>query len=414
MPIRGSISIPGDKSISHRSLMIASLINGKSIIHNLSTGMDVNSTKNCLAACGTNFSNQNDSVLVGGGFFKSPETPLDCGNSGTSARLLSGLLVGKKIDVQLIGDESLTSRPMDRIIAPLKKMGAKIESSNGRLPINILSSELKSINYEIPIASAQVKSCLILAALDCNDKTILKEQTKTRDHTEIMLQKLGVNIKLDSSIVIEPLKQNLEPFSINIPGDPSSAAFFASSAALIPNSDLTIKNLLANSTRIAFFDVLKKMGAIVSWGNMRKEMGEIIGDVNIKSHPLSGIHLSGEVIPSIIDEIPIIAVLATQADSPTIIRNAEELRHKESDRIDAICYNIKKMGIDIIEMKDGFIINPEKKLVNAEIKTFGDHRIAMAFSIAELLTSSNNVFDDLTCIDISFPNFFNILKTILK
>ena len=414
MPIRGSIEIPGDKSISHRSLMVASLINGESIINNLSTGLDVNSTKNCLASCGIDFSKKDGSVLVKGGVFKSPKIPLDCGNSGTSARLLSGLLAGKGIDVQLIGDESLANRPMDRIIVPLKRMGAKIESANGRLPIKISSSKLKSINYEIPIASAQVKSCLILAALDCSEKTILKEQTITRDHTEIMLQELGAKITSNSSIDIEPLKKSLQPFHINVPGDPSSAAFFASSAALIPNSDLTIKNLLANSTRIGFFDVLKKMGAIISWSNMRKEMGEIIGDVNIKSHPLSGINLSGKVIPSIIDEIPMIAVLATQADSPTIIRNAEELRHKESDRINAICHNIKKMGIEIIEMKDGFIINPGKKLVNAEIKTFGDHRIAMAFSIAELLTSSKNVFDDLACIDISFPDFFKILKTILQ
>jgi 3-phosphoshikimate 1-carboxyvinyltransferase len=227
-----------------------------------------------------------------------------------------------------------------------------------------------------------------------------------------MLNELGVKISSNSHIIINPLDTDLKPFHVNIPGDPSSAAFFASAAALLPNSDLTIKNLLANSTRIGFFHVLEKMGAIVTWQNMRKEMGEIVGDVNIKSQPLSGIDLQGEIIPSIIDEIPIIALLATQADSPTCVRNAEELRHKESDRIDAICHNIKKMGIDIIEMKDGFIINPEKKLENADIKTFGDHRIAMVFSIAELLTSGKNSFDDLSCIDISFPNFFEILKKI--
>ena len=414
MSIRGSIFLPGDKSLSHRSLMFASLIEGKSVINNLSTGRDVDSTKACLESCGIGFSLDGNMMIVRGGFFKSPKKSLDCGNSGTTARLLAGLLAGKKINVELVGDKSLSNRPMDRIIAPLTSMGVKIQSNDGRLPIKISPSNIKSIEYELPIASAQVKSCLILAALGGKGKTVLREKIKTRDHTEIMLTELGVNISSNSSIIINPLEGKLKPFQINIPGDPSSAAFFAAAAAMLPNSDLTIKNLLANFTRIGFFHVLEKMGAIVTWQNMRKEVGEIVGDVNVKSQPLSGIDLQGDIIPSIIDEIPIIALLATQADSPTSVRNAEELRHKESDRIDAICHNIKKMGIDIIEMKDGFTINPENKLKNADIKTYGDHRIAMVFSIAELLTSGKNSFDDLSCIDISFPNFFEILKQIKR
>ena len=414
MPIKGVINLPGDKSISHRALMVASLTSGKTYINNLSTGMDVESTKLCLRTCGIQISKIKSTTVVASEKFKSPGIPLDCGNSGTTARLLTGLLVGRKLNAQLIGDKSLSKRPMNRIIEPLNKMGACIQSNNGHLPLIISSSNTDAIDYTMPVASAQVKSSIIFASLGSDRQTVIREKIKTRDHTEIMLKYLGVGISNGKSIRIDPIKNELTPFEITIPGDPSSAAFYAAAAAMIPNSDLTIKNLLANPTRICFFSILEKMGTKISWSNMRNEMGELVGDVHIYSQPLNGLNISDETIPLIIDEIPIIAILATQADSPTIIKGAQELRVKESDRINSICHNLKKMGADIIETNDGFIINPENKLRHAKIITFGDHRIAMAFTIAGLMTNKQNSLDDVNCVDISFPEFFDILRKISK
>ena len=243
MPIKGIINLPGDKSISHRALMVASLTSGKTYINNLSTGMDVESTKSCLMSCGIQISKIKSTTVVASEKFKSPGIPLDCGNSGTTARLLTGLLVGRKLNAQLIGDKSLSKRPMNRIIEPLNKMGASIQSNHGYLPLIISSSNLDAIDYTMPIASAQVKSSIIFAALGSDRQTVIREKIKTRDHTEIMLKYLGVGISNGKSIRIDPIKNELTPFEITIPGDPSSAAFYAAAAAMIPNSDLTIKNL---------------------------------------------------------------------------------------------------------------------------------------------------------------------------
>ena len=414
MPIRGVISLPGDKSISHRTLMLASLTGGNCVINNISTGDDVEKTRNCLAKCGIRSKKNGSTVLIKGGVLETPLVPLNCGNSGTTVRLLSGLLAGSGVTAKLIGDKSLSKRPMNRIIDPLTKMGAIINSVNGHLPISLNEAKLIGINYFQSVSSAQVKSCIILAGLSAFGETQIHEKIKSRDHTEIMLKDLGAEIDNGEVISIKPLKKPLDKFEITIPGDPSSAAFFASAAAMIPNSDLTINNVLANPTRIGFFRIIENMGADIEWNNIRKEGGELIGDVHIFSQPLNGLHITEKLIPSIIDEIPIIAVLATQADSPTIIEGAGELRVKESDRIKAICQNLQSMGAEIIEKKDGFIINPTKKLQHTNIKTFGDHRIAMAFTIAGLLTSKKNTLDNEKCINISLPEFSNILKNIYQ
>ena len=414
MPIRGVISLPGDKSISHRALMLASLTDGNCAIHNISTGEDVETTRKCLVQCGIESEKYKTTVQLRGGDLKPTEMPLYCGNSGTTVRLMAGLLAGRGVRAKLTGDKSLSERPMNRIIEPLQKMGINIESENGYLPLFLTPGNINGIFYTPQVASAQVKSCIILAGLGAFSETKVQEKIKTRDHTEIMLKELGAEIKLADVISIQPLKKPLDEFEITIPGDPSSAAFFAAAAAMIPNSDLTITNVLANTTRIGFFSVLKNMGTDIEWNNMRKEGGEWVGDVHIFSQPLNGLHIMKDLIPTVIDEIPIIAVLATQADSPTVIEGAAELRVKESDRIKAICQNLQSMGAEIIEKQDGFIINPVTKLHHANIETFGDHRIAMAFTIAGLLPSEKNTMDDENCINISFPEFSEILSQICQ
>jgi len=412
MQISGVISLPGDKSISHRALMLASLASGECVIHNISTGDDVESTRKCLADCGIKSKKYGNTVKIKGGDIETPQMPLNCGNSGTTVRLLSGLLSGKGVSVKFTGDQSLSKRPMKRIIEPLNKMGVSIESEDGYLPMSLTPKNVNGIYYSTPISSAQVKSCIILAGLGAYSETRVKEKIKSRDHTELMLKDLGAEIIAEDVITVQPLKKPLDVFEITVPGDPSSAAFFAAAAAMIPNSDLTIKNVLANTTRIGFFTILEKMGAGVEWKNMSKEGGELVGDVNIISQPLNGLDIMEDLIPTVIDEIPIIAVLATQADSPTVVRGAAELRVKESDRIKGICRNLRSMGAEIIEKQDGFIINPVTKLHHTKIQTFGDHRIAMAFTIAGLLSSENNILDDEICINISFPEFSDILRQI--
>ena len=414
MPIKGVINLPGDKSISHRALMLASLTDGECLIHNLSTGEDVETTRNCLFQCGIKSSKEGTTVHIKGGPFKTPEKALDCGNSGTSVRLLAGLLAGRGISAVFKGDESLSKRPMKRIIDPLRELGVEIKSRNECLPFKIIPHILTGITYTSPVASAQVKSSILLAGLGAVGATTVLEDVKTRDHTELMLMELGAQIAVTEKILIQSLQNPLNTFEMTIPGDPSSAAFFGAAAAMLPNSDITINNILANPTRIGFFSVLEKMGAGFELMNMRKECGEWVGDIHIFSQPLNGIDITKEMVPSIIDELPIIAVLASQADSPTIVSGAEELRVKESDRINAICLNLANMGCEVIERKDGFIINPVNSMLHTSIKTFGDHRIAMAFIIAGLLTPERNILDDEQCINISFPGFNTILDRILK
>jgi len=415
MPICGSITLPGDKSISHRAIMLAGLTDGECIIHNLSTGRDVESTRICLSNCGIKSRKENEVTYISGGEFENPISPLDCGNSGTTARLISGLLSGQGVTAKLIGDASLSARPMGRAILPLTEMGAEISSTNGKLPLSIFSRELNGIKYTLPVASAQVKSCIILAALGAMSETKIIDSFKTRDHSEIILKSLGANILVDKNeILISPLNGKLNSFELTVPGDPSSAAFFAAATAMIPNSDLIIKKISANATRIGFFNVLEKMGGGIEWKNLHRECGELVGDVHIYFQPLHGISLKKEDIPSIIDELPILAVLASTAHGPTIIEGAGELRIKETDRIHAICTNLLSMGVNVVEKKDGFIIDAPNILQSTNIKSFGDHRIAMAFTIAGLSAGSYNQIDDMDCVNISFPEFSETLKSIIK
>ncbi len=414
MAIRGKLTFPGDKSISHRALMLASLANGISRIKNLSTGKDVQSTRECLSLCGIDFQDQGSTLLVHGKSLETPLTDLNCGNSGTTARLFIGLLAGQGIPAKLVGDSSLSQRPMKRVIDPLTEMGAKIIRDQDRLPITLSSAKLHGIHYTPSIASAQVKSAVLLAGLGAREKTTFSEPVKTRDHTEKMLSEMLADIHISGNqISVSPLQNKLSPFEMSVPGDPSTAAFFAAAAAMSPGSEITLESISVNPTRIGFFNALKQMGGDVEIFNERLENGEPCGDIRVKYQKLKGITVTNEIIPGIIDELPILAVLATQANGVSEVSGAEELRVKECDRIHAVCSNLKAMGADITERQDGFRICGPTKLHGAAINTFTDHRIAMAFTIAGLVTADDVTLDDKSCVEISYPQFFTVLESVL-
>lgn len=412
--IRGKLTFPGDKSISHRALMLSAMANGTSKIVNLSNGKDVRSTRDCLSLCGIDYQDQGSSILVKGRPLHIPAKDLDCGNSGTTVRLLMGLLAGQGIPAKFTGDKSLLQRPMKRILDPLKQMGARITSEQNHLPITLFSEKLNGIKYTPPQASAQVKSAVLLAGLGATGKTTVIEPVKTRDHTEKMLSKLQADIQTaGDQISVTPLENRLSPFEMSIPGDPSTAAFFATAAAICPGSDIILENVSLNPTRLGFFNALKLMGGDVTINNERSENGEPCGDIRVKYRKLNGLTITNNMIPEIIDELPILAVLATQANGRTIVSGAAELRVKECDRIHAICSNLIAMGTDITELQDGFVIYGPTKLNEADITTFNDHRIAMAFTIAGLIADGKVTLDDKSCVEISYPQFFHVLESVI-
>ncbi|MDP6089256.1 MAG: 3-phosphoshikimate 1-carboxyvinyltransferase [Candidatus Marinimicrobia bacterium] len=411
MAIKGTLKLPGDKSISHRALMFAALADGESRISDLSTGTDVHSTRKCLEACGIDIRDDGDDAIVKGSLFSNPAEPLDCGNSGTTIRLLLGLLAGQGINATFIGDESLSARPMNRILDPLSQMGLKCENNDGKLPVTIYQSNLNSIEYDSPIASAQVKSAILLAGLGASGVTTVIEPVLSRDHTEKMLQGLGAEFSFNGlTATVSPLISPLESFKLSVPGDSSTGAFFAAAAAMIPGSSIIIDRILWNPTRIGFYSTLYQMGAGVDCLDQWDEAGERIGKLNVFYQSLKGVHITKEDIPGLIDELPIIAILATQAEGKTEVSGAGELRVKECDRIHAICSNLERMGADIEESQDGFIIHGPKQLNGAEIETFHDHRIAMAFTIAGLVANGDVMLDYPECASISFPEFYNELE----
>ncbi len=409
--IKGEITFPGDKSISHRALMFAALAVGESRISNLSTGADVQSTQKCLEACGIEIWDDGNEVVVKGGTFSDPSEPLDCGNSGTTTRLLLGLFAGQGINATFIGDDSLSSRPMNRILDPLSQMGLKSESNDGKLPITIYKSELSGLHYASPVASAQVKSAVLLAGLGASENTSVKEPILSRDHTEKMLKVLEANISTNGlTTIVSTITSPLLSFDLSVPGDPSTAAFFAAAAALVPESEIIFNRVLCNPTRTGFFAALEKMSAGMECLKQWNEAGEQIGNLKIYHQPLIGITITINDVPGLIDELPIIAMLATQAKGKTEVRGAEELRVKECDRIHAICSNLKNMGANIQELDDGFIIHGSSQLKGAEIETFHDHRIAMAFTVAGLVSDGDVELDYPECASISYPKFYNELR----
>ena len=416
MIINSIISLPGDKSISHRSIMLASIANGVSRITNLNDGEDLQSTIKAMQSCGALIKQDKDLIVVTGSSLASPKKPIDCGNSGTTSRLLTGLLSSQHLSFSLIGDESLSKRPMNRVIKPLKEMGCIIKSNDGLLPLHIdASNSFKGIDYKMPIASAQVKSAILLAGLGAKNPSVVKELKHSRNHSEIMLESMGANIVVDdNNITVNPLSSKLKSFNMDIPADPSSAAFFIALAALLKGSDLTVKNILLNPTRTGFIDVLGKMGVQGLVSNPMTNNGESCGDIQFIGSNIKSCDVPAHMIPSIIDEIPILAVIAAFAKGRTVFHQVEELRFKESNRLDAIIQNLQSFGINAFEEKNNLIVDGGKPTKMAKILSFDDHRIAMAFIILSLVAFKEFDIDNTDCIDISLPGFFEILEEIQR
>lgn len=418
--LKGSFELIGDKSISHRAIMFSSISKGHNRISNFLMGQDCLSTISCFRKMGVDINFEGKDVVVkGNGLYglKKPIDILDVGNSGTTIRLIMGILAGNEFDATLVGDESIGKRPMKRVTDPLKSMGCKIEGKDdgNLIPIKIYGGNLNGIDYKMPVASAQVKSAIILASLYANGQSIIHEKTRSRNHSEIMLKSFGADIDVDDlKININPVEE-LYSQDIYVPGDISSAAFIIVGALITKGSEVLIKNVGLNETRTGIIDVVRAMNGNIEILNKRLVGGEIVGDLLVKySKELQSTIIDKNIIPRLIDEIPVIAVLASQAEGSTIIKDAKELKVKESNRIKATVDNLKKMGCDIEELEDGMIINGKCSLKGAKIETFKDHRIAMAFSIANLISNGEVKLDNKECIDISFPGYFNLLKELCK
>ncbi len=403
--LKGTVTIPSDKSISHRAVMFASLAKGQSIIKNFSKGQDPLSSLKVCSALGINAELNEDLIINSTGKLYEPNRELDCGNSGTTMRLMSGILAGQNFNSILTGDESLSKRPMKRVIEPLTLMGAQINSKDYKAPLEIFGKNLTGINYNSKLASAQVKSCILLAGLNAEGKTSFTEPYISRDHTERMLKYMGANISADkNTVTIE--KSVLEPKTIEICGDISSAAYFIAAGLIVPNSKIILKNVGLNPTRTGIIEVAVKMGGNIEILNKQTVSGEEVGDIQICYSELNACTIEGEIIPKLIDELPVIAVIASQAKGTTIIKDAGDLRNKESDRIKAVVKELQKLGADIQETQDGFIINGKKELKgDAEVETYHDHRLAMSLYVAGLICKEPVLINGFEWVDISFPEF---------
>ena len=416
--LRGSFELIGDKSISHRAIMFSSISKGHNKISNFLMGEDCLSTISCFRKMGVDIQIDGKDVYVKGkGLYglKRPNDILDVGNSGTTIRLMMGILAGNNFDATLVGDNSIAKRPMKRVTDPLRLMGCNIEGKEDAnyTPIKIYGGNLKSIDYHMPVASAQVKSALILASLYANDTSFIHEKTRSRNHTEIMLKSFGADINVeDLKISINPAKE-LFSQDIYVPGDISSAAFIIVSALITKGSEVIIKNVGLNETRTGIIDVVKSMNGNIEIINERLVGGELVGDLLVRyTENLCATTIDKDIIPRLIDEIPVIAVLATQAEGTTIIKDAHELKVKESNRIKAMVDNLKILGADIEELEDGMIIKGKSKLNGGKITTFKDHRIAMAFSTLNLISDEKIILDNEDCINVSFPGYFDIIRSL--
>ncbi|MCG8605606.1 3-phosphoshikimate 1-carboxyvinyltransferase [bacterium] len=412
--ILGTIELPGDKSISHRALMLGAIADGTTRIENLSDGQDVASTMRCLKQLGIAFEKEDSQVVVHGRGLKGlqpPKKELYVANSGTTIRLLSGFLAGHEFACTITGDDSIMQRPMARIVEPLEKMGAKLQTADGGLaPIRIRGGDLVPINYRPEVASAQVKSCILFAGLYADGVTSVSEKKQTRDHSERMLQAFGASVeKRDLEVSVQgPAK--LQAQELYVPGDLSSAAFFIAAATLLPGSELTIRNVGINPSRRAFLTTLMEMGAQIDILRVTNLQNEIVADIRVGHSELSAVSIEADLVPQLIDEIPILAVLATQARGVTEISGAEELRVKESDRLYTISANLRRMGAKFQEKPDGFIIQGPTKLQSADLKSHGDHRIVLACSMAALAADGPCSIKNASCAEVSFPGFFTKLR----
>lgn len=404
----GQIKVPGDKSISHRAVMLGSLANGVTEISGFLKGADCLSTIDCFRKMGIDIDINGENVTVHGNGLrglKKPDEMLYTGNSGTTTRLLCGILAGQNFDTSITGDASIQKRPMGRVVQPLSMMGAKIE--NEYCPLYITGTKLHGIDYKMPVASAQVKTAIILAGLYADGETVIHEIEKSRDHTELMLSAMGADLTVDNlDITVKPTN-DLTAVNVDVPGDISSAAFFLVLGAIMPNSQITVTNVGINPTRTGIINVLKDMGADITLENVHTSAGETVADITVRSSSLKGTTVGGDIIPRLIDELPIIAVAAVFADGQTVIKDAQELKVKETNRIRAVVDEFNKCGIDITETDDGMIINGGKSVHGADFKTYGDHRMAMSLTVLAQLADGESTLDDSDCACVSYPTFFD-------
>lgn len=422
--LKGEVNIPGDKSISHRCIMFGSIAKGITEVSNFLQGADCLATIHCFQKMGIEIENHHDKIIVHGKGLHgltAPSEILDVGNSGTTTRLISGILVGQPFESKLSGDDSLNSRPMKRIMEPLTRMGGHISSilRNGCAPLYIAPGELHGIHYDSPVASAQVKSSILLAGLYADGETSVTEPSLSRNHTELMLKEFGADIRSQHDLKSTKATAFIQPCDelygqkVMVPGDISSAAYFIAAGLLVPDSEILIKNTGINATRAGILKVCEDMGADITLLNERTEGGEAIADILVRTSDLHGTTISGDIIPTLIDEIPIIAIMAATAEGTTIIKDAAELKVKETNRIETVVDNLKAMGCDIIATDDGMIIHGGNPLHGATIHTLLDHRIVMAFSIAALIADGTTRILDSKCVDVSYPTFYDTFEDLL-
>lgn len=416
--LNGTIEVPGDKSISHRAIMFGALANGQTTIEHFLHGEDCLSTIAVFRQLGVAIDVSSDKITVHGTgieSLKQPSTILDVGNSGTTIRLMMGILAGRPFESRLTGDASIQKRPMNRVITPLKTMSAAISAQEGGLaPVTVSAVEaITGINYDMPVASAQVKSALLFAGMQSDDVTIINEKEKSRDHTERMLQQFGGEITIDGLSISITKQPPLQGQNIYVPGDISSAAFFLVAASLLAGSKVTLKNVGMNPTRTGIIDVLRDMGAAIA-ETSQPTTGETLSDLTVSAAPLKATEIGGSLIPRLIDELPIIALLATQAEGTTVIKDAEELKVKETNRIDTVAEELTKMGADITATPDGLIIKGPTALHGATVSSHGDHRIGMMLAVAGFIASSPVELEDAEAIAVSYPNFFEHVEQLSK
>ncbi|WP_049518203.1 3-phosphoshikimate 1-carboxyvinyltransferase [Streptococcus parasanguinis] len=416
--LRGTIRVPGDKSISHRSIIFGSLAKGETKVYDILRGEDVLSTIQVFRDLGVSIQDDGDVIRIQGvGFqgLQAPTAPLDMGNSGTSIRLISGVLAGQDFAVTMVGDDSLSKRPMDRVAIPLRQMGVEIAGQGERdcPPLHEKGThQLQPIHYRLPVASAQVKSALIFAALQAEGESTIIEKEKTRDHTEDMIRQFGGEIQVDGKTIRIKGGQEFQGQEVIVPGDISSAAFWLVAGLILPESVIKIENVGINQTRTGILDVIQEMGGDLTIED--RDEKAVSASLTVKTSSLKGIRIDGELIPRLIDELPIIALLATQANGQTVIADAEELRVKETDRIQVVADSLNAMGANVVPTEDGMIITGPTPLHGADLETFGDHRIGMMATIAALLVRDGNVvLDRAEAINTSYPSFFEDLETLL-
>ena len=416
--LRGTIRVPGDKSISHRSIIFGSLATGETKVYDILRGEDVLSTIQVFRDLGVSIQDDGDVIRIQGVGFQGlqvPTAPLDMGNSGTSIRLISGVLAGQNFSVTMVGDDSLSKRPMDRVAIPLRQMGVEIDGQGERdcPPLHEKGThQLHPIHYRLPVASAQVKSALIFAALQAEGESTIIEKEKTRDHTEDMIRQFGGEIQVDGKTIRIKGGQEFKGQTFIVPGDISSAAFWLVAGLILPDSVIKIENVGINQTRTGILDVIQEMGGDLTIDD--RDEKAVSASLTVKTSSLKGIRIDGELIPRLIDELPIIALLATQANGQTVIADAEELRVKETDRIQVVADSLNAMGATVVPTEDGMVITGPTPLHGADLETFGDHRIGMMAAIAALLVSEGNVMlDRAEAINTSYPSFFEDLETLL-